>query len=152
MNIPRNALALSAVSTAAAAAACLGLLALSLPAHAADTVCASVEVQNVRPKQGRLMVASFLSADSYRKSSATSMNLAAGDDATMRFQLCGLSGTEVALTLFQDLDSNGKLDTNLIGIPSEPWGASGSPGMTGPKWETTRVPLDGQTVVVKMSK
>ncbi|MEO5735209.1 MAG: DUF2141 domain-containing protein [Rubrivivax sp.] len=125
---------------------------VALPALAADSGCATVEVQNVRPKQGRLMVAAYLDVGSFRKTSASSLDLAAGDDATVRFQLCGLSGTEVALTLFQDLDSNGKLNTNLLGVPSEPWGASGSPGVMGPKWDTTRVPLNGEPIVVRMSQ
>jgi uncharacterized protein (DUF2141 family) len=41
---------------------------------------------------------------------------------------------------------------NVLGIPTEPWGASGKPGMMGPSWDTTRMPLDGQVLVVKMSQ
>ena len=71
----------------------------------------------------------------------------------MSFPLCGLSGASVALTLFQDLNGNGKLDANVLGMPTEPWGASGKPvAMSAPTWETTVVPLDGTTIVVKLSK
>ncbi len=59
----------------------------------------------------------------------------------------------MALTLYQDLNGNGKLDANAMGVPSEPWGASGKPvAMTAPTWDSTVVPLDGTTVVVKLSK
>ena len=128
-----------------------GVAAATLVAPVFAQTCATVEVQNVRPKQGFLMLAAYVSADSYNKQPVAQMRLAAGD-ATMSFQLCGLSGDSVALTLFQDLDSDGKMGQNLLGMPTEPWGASGSPGLFGPKWETTKVALDGSTIVVKMSQ
>ncbi len=71
----------------------------------------------------------------------------------MTFPLCGLSGGSVSLNLFQDLNGNGKLDANVLGVPIEPWGASGKPAaMSAPTWDTTVVPLDGSTIVVKLSK
>ncbi len=132
-------------------AAVCGVLQLPLPALAAGPGCATVEVQNVRPQQGQLMVAAYLDAESFRKKPALSLKLVA-DEATMRFEICGLTGETVALTLFQDLDSDGKMGSNLLGMPTEPWGASGSPGMMGPTWETAKMALDGQTLVVKMSQ
>lgn len=126
-------------------------LAAAPPARAQDG-CAAVEVQNVRAQQGQMMVAAFGSADTYRKKPLVQLRLPAGDGTTMRFQLCGLAGsTEVALTLFQDLDSDGRMGTNLVGLPTEPWGSSGSPGTFGPSWETGRVKLDGSVIVVRMS-
>ena len=114
-------------------------------------VCATVEVDNVRPQQGLLMVAAFGSAETFGKTPMVSLRLPAGD-AKMKFELCGLSGSEVALTLFQDLDSDGKMGRNLLGMPTEPWGATGTPGSFGPSWETGRVKLDGSTLTVRMSQ
>jgi uncharacterized protein (DUF2141 family) len=119
-------------------------------AQAQTAGCAEVEVHNVRPQQGLMMVAAYLDADSFNKKPVASLRLPAGG-AVMRFQVCGLSGDAVALTLYQDLDSDGKMGRNLLGIPTEPWGASGSPGAMGPTWATGRVPLDGKAIVVKMS-
>jgi uncharacterized protein (DUF2141 family) len=131
----------------AAALACT----LGLPAQAQPTsACAEVEVHNVRPQQGHLMVAAYGDAESYRKQPMSQLRLAAGD-SVMRFQLCGLSGDAVALALFQDLDGDGKMGRNLVGMPSEPWGSSGTPGPMGPTWGSGRVPLDGRTIVVKMA-
>ncbi len=113
--------------------------------------CASVEVQNVRPQQGFLMLAAYSDAASYGKKPVAALRLAAAD-AVMRFQVCGLVGDTVALQLFQDLDSDGKMATNLVGMPTEPWGASGSPGMMGPSWDTGQVALDGKTIVVRLSQ
>jgi uncharacterized protein (DUF2141 family) len=151
MTLPSTT-ALAALS-APAALALLLLLTAAPPASAqpATPGCAVVEVQNVRPQQGRLMVAAFLTPETFGKKAATSIDIAAGE-ATMRFAVCGLSGDSVALTLYQDLDGDGKMGRNLLGMPTEPWGASGKPGMTGPSWETTRMPLDGQVLLVKMSQ
>ena len=123
---------------------------LALPA-AAQTGCATVEVHNVRPGQGFLMVAAFADAASFRSRPAVSLRLPAGE-ATMRFPLCGLAGDVVALTLFQDLDGDGKMGVNLVGMPTEPWGSSGSPGAFGPSWDTGKVALDGSTLVVHLSQ
>ncbi len=69
----------------------------------------------------------------------------------MTVQVCGLTGSNVAFTLFQDLDSDGKMGKNALGMPTEPWGSSGTPGMFGPSWETGKVALDGKPIVVRMS-
>ena len=112
--------------------------------------CATVEIQNVRPLQGMLMVVAYGSADSYGKQPLAQLRVPAGE-ASMSAQLCGLSGSEVALMLFQDLDSDGKMARNMMGMPTEPWGSSGNPGMFGPKWDTGKVALDGSAIAVKMS-
>jgi uncharacterized protein (DUF2141 family) len=112
--------------------------------------CATVEIQNVRPQQGSVMVAAYGSADSYGKKPLVQVRVPAGE-ASMSVQLCGLSGTEVALMLFQDLDGDGKMARNMMGMPTEPWGSSGNPGMFGPKWDTGKVALDGAPIAVKMS-
>ncbi len=135
-----------------AAAALLAVATAHTAAYAETPAgCVQVEVQNVRPQQGQLMVAAYADAESFGKKAVTSLRVAAGDAVTS-FQICGLSGDSVALTMFQDLDSDGKMNKNLLGMPTEPWGSSGTPGMFGPSWETGRVALDGKTIVVKLSQ
>lgn len=119
-------------------------------AATAATGCATVEIQNVRPQQGTVMVAAYGSADSYGKKPLVQVRVPAGE-ASMSVMLCGLSGSEVALMLFQDLDGDGKMARNMVGMPTEPWGSSGNPGMFGPKWDTGKVLLDGSAIAVKMS-
>ena len=114
------------------------------------TGCATVDIQNVRPLQGHMMVVAYGSADSYGKKPLALKRVPAGE-ARMSLQLCGLSGSEVALMLFQDLDGDGKMARNMVGMPTEPWGSSGNPGMFGPQWDTGKVVLDGNAIVVKMS-
>jgi uncharacterized protein (DUF2141 family) len=113
--------------------------------------CATVEVHNVRPDQGQLMLAAFVSADAFGRAPAQSMRVPAGS-ATMQVQLCGLAGDKVALMLFQDLDGDGRMGRNVVGLPLEPWGSSGKPGANGPVWDSAQVPLDGQPIVVHLSQ
>lgn len=127
----------------------IALASAAFCAHAQD--CAEVVVENVRPQQGQLMVAAYGSADSFGKTPMAQLRLPAGE-ARMSFKLCKLSGNEVALTLYQDIDGDGKMGRNILGVPTEPWGASGSPGTFGPSWETARVPLDGKPILVKLSQ
>jgi uncharacterized protein (DUF2141 family) len=140
----------STARLAMAAATAVSLLATAATAQATEG-CALVEVQNVRPQQGYLMVSAFTDETSFGRKPVAALRLAAGE-ATMRFEVCGLSGPQVALMLYQDLDSDGKMGSNLLGLPTEPWGSSGSPGMMGPKWDTARVAVDGQPLVVRMSQ
>jgi uncharacterized protein (DUF2141 family) len=117
----------------------------------AQAGCAAVEVHNVRPQQGFLMVAAYADADSFNKKPMLSMRVPAGEAIT-KLQLCGLAGSQVAVTMFQDLDSDGQRGKSLLGIPTEPWGSSGTPGAFGPAWETAKTALDGSTIVVRLSQ
>lgn len=125
------------------------------PAAAASaapaTRCIDIDVQNVRPQQGLLMLVAYGSADTYGKQPMAALKAPAGD-ATTRLQMCGISGDTLAITMYQDLDSDGKMGKNMVGMPTEPWGSSGTPGMFGPSWETGKVTLDGSPVVVKLSQ
>lgn len=141
---PRQALSLPIALTVT-----LTLLATAAPARAQS--CVTVEVHNVRPQQGHIMLAAFTDAESFGKKSVVSLRVAAGDAITP-VQLCGVAGNIVALTLFQDLDSDGKMGRNLLGMPSEPWGSSGTPGNFGPSWDTAKVALDGRAITVKLSQ
>ncbi len=143
-----------AASSVAAVAVISALATVALVATpASGSSCVQVDVQNVRPEQGTLWIAAYADAASFNKTPAASMQLRASS-AAMTFPICDLAGVaSIALTLYQDLNGNGKLDRNVFGMPSEPWGASGKPAaMSAPTWETTAVPLDGSTIVIQLSK
>jgi uncharacterized protein (DUF2141 family) len=145
----------AAPAPAAAAASAPAPIAAASAASAASaapgTVCIDVEVQNVRPQQGLLFLAAYGSAETYGKQPLSAVKTAAGD-ATTRLQMCGISGDTVAITMYQDLDSDGKMGRNIMCVPTEPWGSSGTPGAFGPTWETGKVTLNGSPVVVKLSQ
>ena len=142
---------------AASVPAGLAAAATTAPAAAAaasatpGTVCITVEVHNVRPQQGQLFLAAYGSAETYGKQPLSALKAAAGD-ATTRLQMCGISGDTLAISMYQDLDSDGKMGKNIMGMPTEPWGSSGKPGMFGPSWDTGKVTLDGSPVVIMLSQ
>lgn len=142
---PRQALVLTVTTAFFAAAA--------IPAWAQN--CVTVEVHNVRPQQGHIFLAAFTEAETFGKKALLSLRVAAGDAVTS-FELCGVAGDSVALTLFQDLDGDGKMGRNALGLPSEPWGSSGTPGVFGPSWDSAKVALNtgvsGSVIVVKLSQ
>ncbi|MBC8055466.1 MAG: DUF2141 domain-containing protein [Rhizobiales bacterium] len=134
-----------------ASTAALALFSFATLAHS-QAGCAKVEVQNLRTGQGPLMVAAYADAGSFRKTAASQMQMAVTGE-TMQIQVCGLSGDTAAITIYQDLNSNGKLDANPFGMPTEPWGSSGkSSPMSAPTWATAQVPLGAETIVLKLSK
>jgi uncharacterized protein (DUF2141 family) len=140
----------SLVATVTVAAVLSALAMSAAPAQAAS--CVTLEVRNVHAGQGMLMVAAYADAATFNKTPVVAVQVKAGAE-TMTVPLCGFPGDVAAFTLYQDLNGNGQLDKNVLGIPSEPWGASGKPAaMSAPTWETTAVPLDGTTVVVNLSK
>ena len=134
-------------------AAALIFAALSTAAHA--QTCTPVEVRNLRSAQGTLMVVAYTSEADFNKKPATALQLKATEE-TMSFSVCLPGGeSSLALMMFQDLNDNGKMDSNVLGIPSEPWGSSGKPNPFGPpNWTGAAVPLptDGKPIVVILSK
>lgn len=125
---------------------------LALSAAAQSQTCVPVEVQHVRSGEGRLMLVAYDAEADFRQRPATAVQLRA-DAERLQLQLCGLRGEAVALSVFQDLNGNGRLDTNALGMPDEPWGSSGTPpGFGPPSWATAQVPLDGKPIVVRLSK
>lgn len=163
MNLPRtNALvfttlvtvailALPAAQAQAAPEATAAAPAAPASAAAPTGRCVEVDVHNVRPQQGQLYMAAYGSAETYSKKPVASARVPAGDTIT-RVQLCGLLGNELAVTLYQDVDGDGKMGKNMLGLPTEPWGSTGKPGMFGPSWETGKVTLDGSRVIAHLSQ
>lgn len=110
------------------------------------------EIAHVRVKSGPVMVAVYADEASFRKQPAASFKLPADKDM-LAVPLCGFTSAELALIAYQDIDANGKLDTNAFGMPSEPWGSSG-PGnpMGPPSWRSSKIGLGDTNVRVVLSR
>jgi uncharacterized protein (DUF2141 family) len=104
----------------------------------------TIELSNVRPNQGTVFIAAYGSAEGYNKAALLSVMLKANARDKATLSLCSLDAEEVAVSVYQDLNSNGKLDSNPFGMPSEPYGASGKASNFGPPtWDATKVSLRG---------
>ena len=129
----------------------LAALMISPLAHATD--CTVVEVHNVRPSQGAVMLAVYTDGTDFNRKPAVTQRLLAGPAERLRFAVCDLGSAPVALSLLQDLNANGRMDFNPMGLPTEPWGSSGTvPPMSAPTWDSSKVVLNGQPLVIRLSQ
>lgn len=125
--------------------------ALMSTAMAADL---TVTVSSVQKSEGTIMLAIYDSEGNYRKTERIAAREAAKKgDMTFNFPDLGV-GT-YAVMAFHDCNSNSELDTNLLGIPKEPWGGSlqgksvfGAPGWADVKFELTDI---GKSIDIKLN-
>ncbi|MFZ4760126.1 MAG: DUF2141 domain-containing protein [Burkholderiaceae bacterium] len=109
-------------------------------------------IANVKPNGGPVAVAVFTDEASFRQRPAATWRIDASAE-TLKVPLCAVSAEWLAITVFQDSDANGRLDTNLVGLPKEPWGVSGSAGSFGPpSWAAARVRGDSASVPVVLAR
>jgi uncharacterized protein (DUF2141 family) len=127
------------------------LVAAPLPASAADL---AVTVENVRGDNGALRVGLYATEADYRKTAFRQLQVAPRP-GTVAFRFDGLPPGEYAIAMYHDRNGNGKLDSNLMGIPGEPYGFTGDGRSTlgPPDWKSAkfRVAEDGAAVSVRLS-
>ena len=133
-------------------AALLALLAPLAAAAAPGSATIDLEVAGIPAAEGRLMVALYANAERFRRDASESRMLEARA-GTMRLRFDGLAPGEYAIAVFHDRNGNGRLDTNLMGIPTEPAAFSGSGATFGaPSWPQAsfRVANEGARVLVRL--
>ncbi|MCV2356257.1 DUF2141 domain-containing protein [Paucibacter sp. B2R-40] len=121
---------MSATWTAFSGLACV--LALAAPARALDL---EVEVTGLTQTEGRVMVGVFTDAGTWLKKAVTGGSVEAGlqKEGRVLIKLQDLPEGSLALSVFHDVNGNGKLDSNAMGMPKEPYGFSNNAaGMFGP--------------------
>ena len=108
-----------------AALVCASALAsATFTAHAADL---TVLVDNVNGDAGQVLVGVFDKAETFPRVMLRGERTAASSrDASGRVKLVftGLAPGRYALSAFHDLDDNGQLNANVMGLPTEPYGFS----------------------------
>ena len=122
---------------------------LPLAARSAEL---DLTVDNVKPG-GALRIAVYGSAADYRKTAVKELQVpASGNPVSVRI---ALDPGDYAIALYHDRNGNGTLDSNLLGIPTEPYGFSGNArNLMGPAtWEQAKFGLaaGGGAVMVKLS-
>jgi uncharacterized protein (DUF2141 family) len=121
---------------------------LSAPMTAADLV---INIGPVEKAAGQLMVAIYDSKESFRETTSHAASLPA-ETGEMQFTFANLEAGDYAVLVYHDVNNNGNLDTNMLGMPKEPWGASleGKMLFGAPDWAKTRFTVsdDGKTIKV----
>ena len=97
----------------------------------------TIEVANVQSSDGTLMVQIMAGEAGFKgETPATAQFVLPPAEPTIRFSLDSLPPGEYAIRVMHDVDGNGELKTNLVGMPTEPRGMSNdAKGRFGPpKW------------------
>ncbi len=108
----------------------LTTLALALSVTAAHAAAVTLEVDGLdttRLEGASLMVAVFTEAGSWLRQPVSGQRFVLGAAAAsgrITVVLKDLPEGPIALSLFQDANGNGKLDMNMMGMPTEPYGFS----------------------------
>ncbi len=83
----------------------------------------SVHISDVKTADGKVMVAVYGSAGDFLKSPVLAATTAA-DPAGKTIVLRDLPAGEYALAVYHDANGNGKMDKNMMGIPTEDYAFS----------------------------
>ncbi len=109
----------------------------------------TIHVDNVTQTTGQVMVAVLPGEAGFKdKTPAAAAMMKAAQPGRMTFVANNLDNGSYAIRVMHDVNDNGKLDANFIGMPTEPWGMSNNArGNFGPpKWADVRFEIDGDTV------
>lgn len=123
-----------------------------LAMHLAAAADLTVQVDDVKAAEGNIMVAVY-TADGFLKKHVKASS-AAADMAGNKIVFADLPEGDYAVAVYHDANSNGKMDSNLLGIPTEDYGFSNNAvGKFGPpKFDAAKVtvPATGATLRVSL--
>lgn len=144
----------SVASVAALAALASGLLmaALGPLARASDESGATLrlEVSSFRNAKGTLNCRLFTEASSFPDGEGTVTVRAPIDGTQATCAFGGLKPGTYAIAVVHDENGNGKLDKNLVGIPTEGYGVSNNRtyALSSPKWDESKFTVTSKAPMV----
>ena len=108
----------------------------------------TLKVNNISKAEGHLMVALFDSKDGYDNDKTMSSYKRKVANKNEVFIFKDLPDGEYAIKIYHDENDNGKLDTNMFGIPKEGYGFSNNGGRFGPAdYEDAKFDIKGETTI-----
>jgi uncharacterized protein (DUF2141 family) len=117
----------------------------------------TIGLTGIAEAKGSVFVAVYSRAGDFMKTEKahTLKTIPVTQGGTLNLTIKDLPAGAYAICAYQDLNGNGKLDKNLVGIPTEPYGFSNNarPKFRAPNWEETRFELRADAnVEVKLEK
>lgn len=127
------------------------LLALLSTQAVADTNV-TIEVRGVTRDEGTMVLTVYEGKKSWLKKGMLQTSVPVDGQGTVVMTV-ELPASEYAFHVYQDLDTDGKMKTNFIGIPKEPTGVSNNAkGRFGPpKYKDAKVTVGDDAVTVPMN-
>lgn len=118
----------------------------------------SISFTNIQEAKGSLYVGVYNAEAAFMKEEKVVFKkiVAVSARGTLRLDIPELKPGTYAVTCFHDLNNNGKLDTNILGIPNEPYGFSNNarPKFRAPNWAETKfeVKEGGGQISIRLEK
>jgi len=127
----------------------LALLAAGLTAAGtAQALTLTVEIVDARSTQGSIDAALYNSEAGWMKlpqAVGSQKSAPSGEKTVLVFS--GLQPGLYAFSCYHDENGNGKLDTNMLGMPTERYGFTGTPTMGAPSFKDAAVELKADTTL-----
>lgn len=93
----------------------------------------ALDIGPIENKAGTLHVALYNNAEHYEAGkNAVAVQKLEVTSSQVQLQFAGLEAGQYAIKIMHDENNNGKLDRNMLGIPSEGYGFSNNAGQFGP--------------------
>lgn len=108
----------------------------------------TVTLSGIKDIKGIVSAGLYNDEEDYKNSNNVRGVMVNVDAKSITFNYDNLPKGEYAIKLFHDVDSDGKLDTNLFGIPKEPYAFSNNATgrMGAAKWKDAKFSVDGKTI------
>ena len=116
-------------------------------AEAARADSLTITLTNVHKSEGTVMIQVMASEEEFNGGAAAIASvMQRAAEGAMSYQIDVPAGT-YGVRIMHDVNGNGELDANFVGIPSEPWGFSNNAaGNFGPpKWDDVKFDISGDT-------
>jgi uncharacterized protein (DUF2141 family) len=110
----------------------------------------TITVNNVKPNSGNVMIAVH-NRTNFLKTRLIEKTISASN-SSLNITVSLASG-EYAIAVYQDENRNQRLDTNLVGIPQEPYAFSNNirPKFRAPTFDESKITLAGQAQTVNLN-
>jgi uncharacterized protein (DUF2141 family) len=118
----------------------------------------SISFTNIKEAKGSLYVGVYKSEADFMKEEKACLKkiIPVATAGNLDLDVSELGPGTYAISCFHDVNDNGKLDTNLLGIPSEPYGFSNNarPKFRAPNWSETKfeVKTGGSRISIRLEK
>lgn len=113
----------------------------------------NLEIKNIKNKKGKIRITVFDNQKDFLKK-GEEIPVKVNQTGSIKVNLDDLPFGTYAISIFHDLNNNGKLDVNFFGIPEEPYGFSNNirPRFRAPKYNESEFTFDreGQSMDIKL--
>ena len=142
----KKIISFSVSSLALAAINSLALIAVMIQqAHAADL---TVNISDINQGKGHVMVGLYSGPEAFNQSKTSFGSRVKADSEQEQVIFKDLPAGEYAIKIYQDENSNQKLDFNFIGIPKEGYGFSNNVGRFGsPNYQEAKFIVEEKTEI-----